>query len=465
MSSTLALALCIQVMSVLLIRHRLGAGWLGRPVVVLVLTAILYQGVSALLLTIPSIVSEDSYRVGVQQGYIDSADLVMSFGLFCLVLGYLLTRPEKVALSSREYSIQNIVKVLDWRGLMLASYPLALLTYEGRGYNDAIATSPTTPVSSDLASTFLALLVLLAGFSFLLKRGMRWFVPILAAQSVLLAAAGERTPIIVNAVTLLLLLSQVGLRPSARQVTMTLTITMVAVLGITGFRAAQGRTLYYSNSGLSARAKALSTGLAGLGSASTSNMNHPGLIAQFAVRLDGNSFAGAVLQDMHFGQPRLGAGLLAESMLIVVPSSLWPSKLSLSETLNPPLLEIHSFGLQETNYLPTFLGLYMGYLGTYWLIVFLASFGFMCGFGERWLFREPSAARLVLLAGSFCAVLSYEAGLPSMLIRLRAAIALALAIKLIELIRRSILRERGEGMAISDACPRRAHSPSSGGTT
>jgi hypothetical protein len=46
--------------------------------------------------------------------------------------------------------------------------PLAGLTYQGRGYNGALATGVGTPLSSDLASTFFVILVVLAAFSFML---------------------------------------------------------------------------------------------------------------------------------------------------------------------------------------------------------------------------------------------------------------------------------------------------------
>ena len=50
---------------------------------------------------------------------------------------------------------------------------------------------PSTPPSSGLASTFFVILVsILTAFSLLLRKGVRWFLPVLAAQSLLLAAAG-----------------------------------------------------------------------------------------------------------------------------------------------------------------------------------------------------------------------------------------------------------------------------------
>jgi hypothetical protein len=69
--------------------------------------------------------------------------------------------------------------------------------------------------------------------------------------------------------------------------------------------------------------------------------------------------------------------------------------------------------------------LYAGYLSPPWLAVFLAFLGLLCGWGERWLFRRCTPARLVLLAGAVTAALAYEGSLPAMLLALRAAAALA----------------------------------------
>jgi len=122
--------------------------------------------------------------------------------------------------------------------------------------------------------------------------------------------------------------------------------------------------------------------------------------------------------------------------LLIVPREIWSSKLTHSAGLNPALTELQDFGLQRINFLPTLLGLYFGFLGPYELIALLAVLGILGGWGERWLFRQASTVRLVVLASSIQAALAYEKGLPGMLAELRAAVVLAIAVKLIELARR-----------------------------
>ena len=260
------------------------------------------------------------------------------------------------------------------------------------------------------------MLVVLAAFSFLLKHGVRWFIPVLIFQSLVLAAAGERTPVITDAITLILMLLLAGSRPSTRQLRGASALTLIAILAITGLRVEQGRSLFYKDSGLSARIFALASGLNEFTNNSDASSTGPPLIAQSVVRVDGVDFAGAILQSLSFGQPRLSAAYVPESLLLVVPSSVWSSKLAHGNALNPAHLEINDFGLQQVNFLPTLPGLYIGFLSAPWLIAFLAFIGLLCGWGERWLFRRCTPVRLVFLAGAVIAALSYEAGLPAMLV-------------------------------------------------
>jgi hypothetical protein len=430
-SLTLWTALSVQAFAIILIRNGLGRNWLRRPFTLLVLTAVAYNGISEVLLAIPSIRVWDIYRQGIEQHYIDDAALYMSIGLLVMVACYLAAGPERAAAIARSNDVRFAARILDWRLLAIACAPLAVLTYEGRGYNNAFAAGTSTTATA-LAATFLIVLIALAAFGFLLRHGMRWFVLTLAAQSIALAGAGERLPIVVGAVELLVLLANVGLRPSRRQVSVTLVLTVLAVLGITGYRAGHGRALYYQNSGLDARVAAVGSGLYALVHASDPTHTSPGLIAQAATRFDGNAFAGGVIQGMRAGDPTLGAAPVAESLLIAVPSIIWPAKLSHSADLVPGTAEIEDFHLRKINYLSTLLGLYIGFAGPYWTIVILAVLGLLCGWGERWLFRSMSPVRLVVLAAAVQASLSYEKALPGMLVALRTAVVLAAAVALVE---------------------------------
>jgi hypothetical protein len=436
-SATLWLALILQATAVALMRHRLGRTWLRRPVTLLVLTAVTYSGVTEVLLAFPSVRVWDLNRQGENQAYIDSAALIMSAGLLALVCCYLATRPERCQWEPDGSQAAAAARVLDWRLFAAACLPLAVLTYHGRGINSSTAAG-TTSVS--LASEFLVVLVLLASFSFLLRHGMRWFVPVLIVQSLFLATAGERNPLLTDAIILLILLAQVGMRPSRRQVAATLALIAIGILAITGYRAQSGRSLFAQDTGARARIEAIGDGLYSIFRSSNAVGTGPGLIAQAAARFDGNAFAGDVLQGLRTGHQPLGAAGVAESALVVVPSALWPAKLSHSTGLNPTGTVIRDFGLQPVTGtaiapLPTFLGLYLAFLGPYWLVVFLAGLGFAFGWAERWLLRRFTVPRLVALGAALQAAFAYEAGLPTMLVALRTALVLALAVKLLQALR------------------------------
>ena len=426
---TLATALLLQVATIALLRHRLGKTWLRRPVVLLVLAGVVYDGVSPLLMTFPSIGQWDNYRLGILPQYADQAALILAAGMLALAVSYLLTRPEQVMAEAEPGDIRETARGLDWRLLALACLPLALLTYEGRGYNNGtLGTGLGASLSTDLAAEFFVLLMVLAAFSFLLRHGTRWFLPVLAVQSVALAAAGERTPVLVDAVVLVVLLAWSGLRPTARQLGGAAALTLAGVVSITGLRAEQGRELFYHDSGLGARVSALASGITSAGG--TSATGGPGLVAQAATRLDGTDFAAAILQAEAMGVPRLDAAGAPESLLIAVPSSLWPSKLG--HALNPAGAEQATFAMQDINFLPGLPGEYAGFLSAWQIAVPLAAVGWLAGIGERRLLRRVTPARLVVLAGALTAGLDFEQGLPGIVLDLRAAAVVALAVKAAE---------------------------------
>ena len=187
-------------------------------------------------------------------------------------------------------------------------------------------------------------------------------------------------------------------------------------MAITTARADYGRSVYRTDTGLGARVSVLAGGITALGaspsqSQSQSQQNDsPGLLAQAAVRLEGNSFTAGILQARSMGVPGLSASYILESLLDLVPRSLWPSKLTRGKALNPELLEIDDFGLQPVNFLPGLPGLYAGFLPPAWLVLFMAALGFACGYGEKQLLRSATPARIVLLAG---AVTGYSAMRPA----------------------------------------------------
>jgi hypothetical protein len=423
----LAGALFLQVISLVILRLRLGPGWLLRPVTLLVLVSVVCDGVSQILLLEPSVAAEDNFRIGIPRALIGPAAALLSAAMLAFTVAYLFLRPERANATGAD--VERTRRLLDWRVFAVACAPLAVLTYEGRGFNSLLTTGAGAPGISALASEFFALLLILAAFGFLLRHGYRWFTVVVAIQSALLAAAGERTPVIGGAIALIVLCARAGARPSGRQVAGGVAVILVGFLAVSGVRAAQGRDIYYTSSGFRNRTAAAASGF------ETAVAGDWGrLLAQDAARTDGTSFTAAILEARDLGHSSLPWTDVPESLLLAIPSVIWQSKLS-SGNLDPALTEINDFGLHKVNFLPGLPGLYVGYLTPMWLLVFLAAAGIGAGAGERWLLRRVTAARLVLLAGSVTAAMAFQQGLPGMLVQLRAAIAVAIIIKGAELVR------------------------------
>jgi putative copper export protein len=88
-------------------------------------------------------------------------------------------------------------------------------------------------LGTQLVATIFAVLMVTAAFAFIVRHP-RLFVPVLAVQTVLLAAAGERWLVLAAALALCMMLAGADLRPSRRQAPAALALTAVAVLAVTG---------------------------------------------------------------------------------------------------------------------------------------------------------------------------------------------------------------------------------------
>jgi len=431
-STTLLAALLAQAVSLVLLRHRVGRRWLLRPVVLLMLASAVDLGIAPALLAIPSVGAQDGFAIGVKRSFVDHADLIMSLVMLAFTIAYLLTHPERVDGLSRPVNLAALTRVLDFRVLAVACVPLAVVTAIGQGYNDGSPAGAGTSLETNLVSTFFIVIIAAAAVALVLRHGTRWFLPALIVQSVLLALAGERTPILMDGLALIVVLIFTGVRLPRRQLLAAALLAVVAMLAINGVRVQQGRDIFYTNSGLGTRISALGNGL--FGGSSVSDAAMPGVVAQFASREAGVDFAGAILQSMSEGQPRLSASYVPETLLLAVPSFLWKNKLALGTGINPAQLQIDDFGLQQINYIPSMVGTYIGMLSFPWLLLLFFFLGLVFGRFERWLLRECTPARVILLTGAVASALLYEAGLPIILVQMRAAAALALMAKCAELV-------------------------------
>jgi len=454
-TTTFLAALLVQCVMVTLLRHRLGRRWLRRPVTMLVLASVIELGVGPALLAVPAIAKNNIDSLGIKPGFIDSADLIMSLSMLALTLAYLFTRPERTVTTERPADRIIVAKALDWRLLVVACIPLTLLTAAGRGYNDGASDGPSTSLATSLVTTFFVVVIVVAAAAFLMRHGTRWFLLVLIIQSVVLGLAGERTPVLIDAAALIVMLLFAGLRVPVLQLAATAVLSVLIVLSISGVRVQQSRNLYYQDSGVSSRMSALANGLSTAGGPQGST-DTPGLVTQFAIRISSVDFGGAILQSVSEGQPRLSPAYVPESLLLAVPSFIWPTKLNREVALDPALSQVNTFGLQDINLIPGLPGLYMGFLAPLWLVALFALLGAIFGWFERWLLRECTPARIVLLGGAVTAALGLEAGLPVMLVQMRSASALALLVYVVGVVRG---RARSASLWYSPTIPDHAAMP------
>jgi hypothetical protein len=445
-SVTFAGALLAQVVMVALLRVHLGRGWLRHPGTLVALAAVVNAGIGPLLLRIPSVGQWDTFGLGIAQNWKDDAALRESMAMLAFTLAYLAVNPQRARAVAAPDAAVKTVRVLDWRPLALAVIPLALLTAHAKGYNSGTPSGAGTSVASDLTATFFLIVIVCAAVAFLLRYGTRWFLPVFFLQSVLLAIAGERTPVIMDGVALVLMLGFVGVRVPRRQLAAAVLVTAVAALAITGLHAQRGRDVFYTNTGIGTRLSVIAQGLR---AEPATPGGGPGLLAQASVRLAGVDFAGGILQAESMGYPSLSPGYIPESLLLAVPSFAWPAKLSHGLALSPQYQQIDSFGLQQVNFITGLPGGIAGYVPWFAVMLLCAALGYAWGKGERWLLREITPARMVMLGGAAVAALWYEAGLSTMLVQFRAAVALALAVRVAGVfLQRRVSRGPGEWQAV-----------------
>lgn len=421
-----AVALLLQALSLFLLRQQLFGTWLQRPFPLMVVAATIYHGASEILMLSPTIFEDSLSRSGITPLDAHLAALAISGGIFVATITYLVALGHKGRHAQPSaVGLNAALRVLDWRILLVVLIPLAAATYAGGGYASGQALDSRSQGTLQLlASQFFLVFFVLTTFAFIARHGARFTLPALGVQSLLMAAVGQRLEIIISAVTVIVLLSLIGIRPRARQLIAASLIGTFLVLTIGTVRATAGREVFYSDTGIAERISVVASALARDGIETSTGDSY---IAQAAARLDANELSGYVMRGLESGQKPIGWGGVARSLEVVIPSALNPDKLANNGTDLSAKEEIREqFGRPSLDTLPGHFGLYLGFVGPWGLLVLLAGVGITFAFAERWLFRRLSAARLIWFALLLLGALFYEKGFPSMLALLRYGIPLGL---------------------------------------
>jgi hypothetical protein len=419
---TFLIGLALLASGPIILRRRYGRQWLLRPVSLLALAAVVYQGLSEAVIRLSGANALVGYRP--DSDSIDNGMVVAGLALLTLTVGYVMThKPVHV---DTDVDRADLGRVLDWRILALLTAPLLIATTSGQGYASGEVQNTQGAIDAGgLGYQFFIPMVVLTAFAYLLRHPTR-LVLVIGAQTVVLAVAGQRLEILIAAIALAILGLRVGLRPERRQVVTTIALAMLAVIAIGSVRATVGRVIFQSDSGFEARVVALRDGLLNPTLTSADGGN---IASEAALRLDSATWTGAVDYALNNSRP-LGLRPLQGAVLTSVPSVLYPDKVvDLSELdRSPEAAQIAGLRLQSLDYLPGHLTSFYGALGFWGLMGFSLLVGLALGLVERLALRRAGPISIVALTLLLMSALFYERGIDSYLLFGRSFVVFAVVL-------------------------------------
>lgn len=408
--------LTLQIVALTLLFRRLGRSWFTHIGALFITLATAYHGLNEILLWL--FPDRDIYRLLVSQAYVGQFVLWVSVAILLVTLAYFAALGRSRTTPSRaesDWQRARIRRVFDWRLMLIAAIPLIVLTVAGQRYATGATTGSGTAQALDfgagLTLQFLLLAITFASFGIIYRFGHRWLLPVLLAQSTMLALLGERLEILVTAALLLYLIARVGISIKRGQMGLGLAALLLVALILTSARAAEGRIS--TTAGASLRFDFVAQGVANIGSSDTWDL----AASDLGYRLDGNSFGAMELQALNSGSPSLGFAPLWNDLLLGVPSFLNPDKTAsaIEKRSEKQYAEIYlglpvpyiAPGVRE-DILPTQLGATIGFWGPWGMLVVAVFLGAVLGMTDRWLLRRLSPSRLLIGVVLLSCVLFYE---------------------------------------------------------
>ncbi|MCG5445339.1 hypothetical protein NIE79_003788 [Micromonospora sp. NIE79] len=432
---SVAIGLAIQATSVVVVHLAIRGDWMRRPGALMLLVAVLFHGVTEVMQSLWP--GRNFYRTYVGQGIIDDWVLLVSVAMAVYAGTYaLVVRQPRVRPTSHAKPESGLAELrLPW--LLLLAAPLLVATWQGKG-----AVQPLAPVNAgadiperggvlvDLAGEFLVPVLAILGAVVLLRWGTRWLLPVLVAQSALLAMAGTRAMIVFAAVLTLVGAALHGVRPSRKQLAMLVVMVAAFTALISSTRAVAGREAFDAGQGGGDRLEALIDGAGTLHTAKS----REAILDDVVYRFDGNVFGAQVYDSLRgSGQP-VGLTTVGNNLAMLVPSILAPNKVggrSLEQRSEEAYIdEAHGLS-QHVDWLPTILGTGVAYYGPVGLILVALLLGLGVGFTERFVLGSRSTARVVLTIGLGQCALLYGSGPQTVITTLRMVVAIAVLMFLV----------------------------------
>ena len=396
MSATLALALVIQLASVVVVVLATKPSRLRYIGLLFIVMAFIYHGVTEVYQLVFG--PNHLYRAFVDQEPIDSWALLVSTGMLCFAVVYALSL-------SRTSPPTHVPKApADWRFVLALVVPLFLgALYSTVVLNAGIEAEVNQGADTwlpTLASQFLLLLTVLLSYCFIVKSQEPRVGWIVAAQSLVLILLGERLQVLAGIVVLLYALARVGVRIKPRIIAIGLVLSFVTFLAISSARLVVGRERFGGSPG--ERIQILVDSI-------TSIQPDERLTEDFAHRFDGNTFAALVKMRLADGWAPLGMRGIAINLGLTIPQVLNPTKLESSVAdRDEEAAAISQLRLPLRDYLPTLFGTVFSYGGAWLIAPFGALLGFLVARLDSFLQKRDNVLVLLVCMGASYCVFFYE---------------------------------------------------------
>ncbi|WP_431728587.1 hypothetical protein [Verrucosispora sp. TAA-831] len=433
MTVSVITGLLIQAAALAGVHWAIRGEWLRRPAALMLVAAVAFHGVTEVVQTIWP--GRNFFR-----GYfadaaaLDDWVLLVSGGIACYAISYVFVvmQPQRRRTPAHAAPGLGLAGVpLPW--LLALLLPLLVATWQGKG-----ALQPLSPLAAEeapeaqglmvgLAGGFVVPLIAITAVVVLVRWGMRWLLPALAVQALVLVLAGTRSMIVFAAILTLVGAAVHGLRPSRRQVAALTALVAVTIAVISSTRAVAGREVFHADQGSGARVEALIDGAAALHKPDTRDV----LLDDVVYRFDGNTWGAQLLSSLRGSGPTSGTVTVRNNLAMMVPSIIAPGKVagrSLEERSEEAYLARDHGLSQRVDWLPTILGTVIAYYGPAGMLLIALLLGAALGAAERWALRSRGTARAVFAVGLAQCALLYGAGPQSIMTALRVALALTVAL-------------------------------------
>lgn len=414
MTPLLAISLFFLAVPIAVMRSRYGRQWYLRPYGMFVITAVIYHGISEVIIRATGAERLAIYRVA--QPQIDAGVFVASLGLLAMTLGYVMVSPPRP--TEGTIDMENLKRAFDWRVFGILMIPLTLTTSHGNGYAGAALTGQGV-TQAGLSSEFFVPLMALTTFSFLLRHPRSW-IPAIAVQSIVMGVAGQRLEIIVAAVAVAAMCARVGIKPTLNQVAAIVTLAVIGLLGISSARAIQGRGIFQTNSGVTARISAM---VQGLEHPSVQSAHGGNPLQELGLRLEANSLAGAIMYEFDVnGKDPIGWDGPKAALITSLPSFMDPGKIQQLQALDytPKNQVRHQLGVEDVDYIAGAVVTFLGNLGPPMNTVFDLFVGLILGALDNLVMRRITLWRIVSYLLVAQSALFFERGIDFYLVSLRA---------------------------------------------